>query len=484
MPDAASRIRTILPPLLPVSATAVASAAQAGRSVVVLDDDPTGTQGISGFPVITRWNVDDIRWALSKDVPAFFVLTNTRSLTADAVAVRVREVVASVLAAAEIEGTRVAFAIRGDSTLRGHYPLETDVAASTIRDIAGVEVDGIVFAPAYIDAGRLTVDGIQWVQTPDGFLPVGTTEFAKDPAFGYQASNLRSYIEEKTDGRWPATSIASISIDDLRWGGPDRVAQVLLGLRGAAPVVVDAAADEDLRVLALGVLQAERAGRTLLYRVGPSFVRARAGSEATPPLTSADVNRYRTDPAADELSPRRVPHGLVVVGSHVQRTTEQLCQLRALVHPVELELDVSQALEPTHRPALVSELVARIVTSIGEQDVVVSTTRAVLTGSDQHASLGISQAVSAALVSVVRDVVKLVRPRWIVAKGGITSSDIATEALGMRRAWVRGSLLPGMVSLWEPDLSDVPGVPYVVFAGNVGSPEALADVVMTLSGRD
>jgi uncharacterized protein YgbK (DUF1537 family) len=482
MPNTASQIRTSLPPVAPVSAAAVAAAASSGRRVVVLDDDPTGTQGISGLPVLTRWGVDDIRWALSQDVPGFFVLTNTRSLTADAAAERERDVVAAVLAVAEMDKVSIAFAVRGDSTLRGHYPLETDVVTGTIREVAGTDVDGIVFAPAYIDAGRLTVDGIQWVRTPDGFFPVGETEFARDPAFGFRASNLREYIEEKTAGRFAAASIASISIEDLRRGGPDRVAQVLLGLSDAAPVVVDAAADQDLRVLALGVLRAESAGRTLLYRVGPSFVRARTGMEAAPPLTAAEVERYRRDPPAQPDTPRPVPHGLVVVGSHVERTTEQLRRLRTLVQPAVLELDVRRALDPAERVSLARSLAAGVVTAIAGQDVVVATSGAVVTAGDQQANLTISQAVSTALVSVVRDVVAAVRPRWIVAKGGITSSDIATEALGIRRAWVRGNMLPGMVSLWDPELSDVAGVPYIVFAGNVGDADALADVVMTLRG--
>jgi uncharacterized protein YgbK (DUF1537 family) len=151
---------------------------------------------------------------------------------------------------------------------------------------------------------------------------------------------------------------------------------------------------------------------------------------------------------------------------------------------VELELDVRRALDPAERPRLVKDLVAGATAALADQDVVVSTSRAVVTAGGQDSNLSISQAVSIALVLVVRGVVGQVRPRWIVAKGGITSSDVATEALGIRRAWVRGSLLPGMVSLWDPALSDVPGVPYVIFAGNVGSAEALADVVMTLRGTD
>lgn len=479
MTKPATWARATLPPTWQVPAASVAAAAAAGRRVVVLDDDPTGTQGVSGLPVLTRWEVSDVRWALSQDVSTFFVLTNTRSLTVDAAAQRVREVVTAVLAAADIERAQVAFALRGDSTLRGHYPLETDVAARTIREITSATVDGIVFAPAYIDAGRVTVDSVQWVMTPAGYVPVAATEFARDPAFGFRSSDLRDYIEEKTAGRWAAEAVASISIEDLRRGGPGRVAQVLRGLSQAAPVVVDAATDDDLRVLALGVLEAERAGQVLLYRVGPSFVRARAGTEAAPPLTAAEVSR-RTGP--EHAPSRELPHGLVVVGSHVDRTTEQVRRLCALLRPAEVELDVSQAIDPANLATMTERLAAEVTTRLADKDVVLSTSRKVVIAGDQRDNLAISQAVSRALVAVVRDVLGRVRPRWIVAKGGITSSDIATEALGIRRAWVRGSLLPGMVSLWDPVLSEVPGMPFVIFAGNVGSSEALAEVVLTMRG--
>src|SRR6476619_1131511 len=52
-----------------------------GRRLVVLDDDPTGTQSVSELPVLTSWSVEDLRWALRQDTTGFFVLTNTRSLS-------------------------------------------------------------------------------------------------------------------------------------------------------------------------------------------------------------------------------------------------------------------------------------------------------------------------------------------------------------------------------------------------------------------
>ena len=72
-------------------------------------------------------------------------------------------------------------------------------------------------------------------------------------------------------------------------------------------------------------------------------------------------------------------------------------------------------------------------------------------------------------------------PRFVVAKGGITSSDVAARGLGIGRAYTRGPMLPGIVSLWEPMAGPARGVPYIVFPGNVGDDQALADVVDKLS---
>ncbi|MGB8383565.1 MAG: nucleotide-binding domain containing protein, partial [Dermatophilaceae bacterium] len=89
--------------------------------------------------------------------------------------------------------------------------------------------------------------------------------------------------------------------------------------------------------------------------------------------------------------------------------------------------------------------------------------------------------VSTAVVDVVRQVLAARPPRFVVAKGGITSSDVAARGLSIERAMVRGPMLPGIVSLWEPMDGPARGIPYVVFAGNVGGPESLADVVDKLS---
>ena len=98
---------------------------QAGRRLVILDDDPTGTQTIADLPVLTSWSVADLQWALQQPKTGFFVLTNMRSLSADDAAELNRQVVDSLHQAATAEQVSYVIASRSDSTLRGYFPLET-----------------------------------------------------------------------------------------------------------------------------------------------------------------------------------------------------------------------------------------------------------------------------------------------------------------------------------------------------------------------
>ncbi|MFG2728378.1 four-carbon acid sugar kinase family protein [Streptomyces canus] len=451
-----------LPPVREVSASEVAARTSGGPRLVVLDDDPTGTQTVADVPVLTSWTVDDLRWALRQDSTAFFVLTNTRSLSPEDAATRNREVVRALRAASKAEDTDFVLASRGDSTLRGHFPLETDVLAEELGT-----VDGVVLVPAYIEAGRLTVDSRHWMRTADGLLPVGESEFARDATFGYRSSSLPEWVEEKTGGRVSADEVLRVTLDDLRGGGPAHTARLLSSLSGGRTAVVDAVCDDDLRVLALALAEAEANGTRLLYRVGPSFVRARAGQAGREPLTPAELRPLRGD----------APHGLIVVGSHVALTTRQLDRLRERGGIAEYELDVALLLDEELRDGHIAEVAAAAAGALETSDVVIRTSRTLVTGADADDSLAISRRVSAALVEAVRQVNAIRRPSFVVAKGGITSSDTATHGLEIRRAWARGTLLPGIVSLWEPADGPAAGIPYIVFAGNVGGPDALADAL-------
>jgi uncharacterized protein YgbK (DUF1537 family) len=453
---------------------AVRGARAGGRLLLgVLDDDPTGSQAVHDVQVVTVEDEDAYGAAFEGAVGTCFVLTNTRSLDeADAVALNDR-VARGLLAAAErlpVPG-RVQFVSRSDSTLRGHVMAEVGALQAVRRSTAGRGYDGVLLAPAFLEAGRVTAGDIHWARmSGERLVPVGETEFARDATFGYASSDLRDFVAEKSGGAIRRDNVLSLSLADIRAGGPERVAELLSGVRDGRWVVVNATEYSDLDTVAYGVLLAEQAGRSFLFRTGPSFVRSLAGMGPKAPLRGAELFG----------APRAGGHGLVVVGSHVGQTSRQVAALQARGGVTEVELDVPALLSGTD---VVGAAAAEVTAALARSDVVLYTSRALVRGRDRDGSLAIARTVSAALSRVVRDALAA-GPAWVVAKGGITSHDVAVHGLGIRRAEVAGQLFPGVISVFRP-LDAAPGAtgrPYVVFAGNVGDDGTLAEVVAILNG--
>lgn len=449
-----------LPPLWPESRLPAIQAALAAGApkLVVLDDDPTGTQTVYDVPTLTTWGVDELARELAAPGSVFFILTNSRSLPLLAAQALATEIGAALAAASAASGRAFTVVSRSDSTLRGHYPGEVDALAAAL----GLTDAATLIIPFFREGGRYTIGDVHYVAEGDTLIPAAQTPFAQDAAFGYRASNLSAWVEEKTDGRVSAAAVTSISLDDLRVGGPERVTAKLAGLRGGQVGIVNAVDLRDLEVLVDALLRVDPVGRRFVYRTAASFVQVRAGLATRPLLSAAEMG------VTGETG------GLFVVGSYVSKTTAQLEALLAEPGIVAVQMDVPTLLGVAQRDAVRAAQFAVEAALAAGQDVVVYTSRGLITGADAGASLAIGAKVSAALARLVEGL--SVRPRYVVAKGGITSSDLATQALGVRRAWVLGQALPG-VPVWRlgPE-SRLPDVPYVVFPGNVGGVDALAQL--------
>ena len=431
---------------------------QCRTKVVVLDDDPTGTQTVHDIPVLTRWSADVLQTELLAPEPAFYILTNSRSLPPEAAFSLNRQVGRELMAASEKAGRKFVVVSRSDSTLRGHFPEEMDA----LTGILGGRFDAWILVPFFEEGERYTINNIHYLAQDRLLVPVGQSEYANDPAFGYSASDLRDWVTEKTGGRFPAKTVASISIEDLRIGGPTAVTGKLMGLSDNRICVVNAASYRDLEVFTQGLLAAESRGKRFLYRSAASFVQVRAGIFPRPLLS------------ASELSP---PSGgaLIIVGSYVPKTSAQLDDLLSRTTAEPLELVTGRLLDaPSGEQEIERVRRAAQEALIRGDDVVVYTSRQLLAGDDADSSLQIGQQISDALIAVLRGVT--VRPSFVIAKGGITSSGLATDGLDVRRAVVCGQILPG-IPVWRLGAeSRFPEMIYVVFPGNVGAPSALTDV--------
>jgi uncharacterized protein YgbK (DUF1537 family) len=471
----APEVFAALPPALPddggLRQSVRAMRAADGLLLGALDDDPTGSQAVHGVQVVTVLEQDAYQAAFGA-APVCFVLTNTRSLAEPAAVERTRQAAGGLIAVAGRRGARIQLVSRSDSTLRGHVMAEVSALQAARRHALGSGFDGVLLVPAFLEAGRLTAGDIHWARVGGDLVPVGQTEFARDVAFGYTASDLKDFISEKSAGAVAAAQVASISLADIRLGGPPRVRDLLAGIPGGAWVVVNATEYSDLDAVACGVLLAERDGQSFLFRTGPSFVRALAGLGPMAPLRGREIwpgTRHRG-------------HGLIVVGSHVGQTTRQVAALRARNATADIELDVASVMAGPDQ--VVADVARQVTAALSRSDVLLYTSRALVRGRDAADGLAIARTVSAALAQIAGRALAA-GPAWVVAKGGITSHDVAVAGLGIRRAEVAGQLFPGMISLLRPidAAAAAVGMPYVVFAGNVGDDQALAEVVAILNAE-
>jgi len=440
-----------------------AALSRSQRKVIVLDDDPTGTQTVHGVPVLTEWSADVLRAELENDLPALYLLTNSRSLLLPEAQAINAEIGRNLIEAAEATNRNLEVISRSDSTLRGHFPGEVEALAAALRE----EFDAWLIIPFFLEGGRYTIDDVHYVAESDWLVPAGETAYAKDATFGYRSSNLREWVEEKTQGRIPAETVASISIADIRRGGPDRVSKRLLSIPKGTVCIVNAASMNDLAVFTSGLLATIARGRRYLYRTAASFVPVRAGIEAKPLLSP------------EQMALPEANAGLFVVGSYVPITTTQVAALLKQRDVTAAEVDVRALLSAKPRAREIERVASLVNERLSrDEDVVIYTSRQLITGAGAEDSLAIGQQISEGLITIVKAIT--VRPRYLVAKGGITSSDVATDGLNVKRAMVLGQILPG-VPVWKtgPE-SRFEDLVYIVFPGNVGGPTALADIHSSL----
>lgn len=441
------------------------------RCIAVLDDDPTGCQTVHGVEVLLNWRPDLVEDGLARADTALYILTNSRCMSSPQAMTVTQEATEVFLKASMKLNRPVTLVSRSDSTLRGHFPEEVDAMTYALSAAGLPQPDGLLLVPAFPEGGRITVGNTHWVVDDGHLIPVGDTPYAKDLAFGYSKSDLREWVEEKSKGRWQRDDVVSISLDTIRMEGPASVASGLMCTSKGQPIVVNAENYHDLDVVAAGLALAQDGGWTCLIRSAASFVKALAG------ISDMDtfINNPMLMPASTTSSSKG---GLIVFGSHVPRSSQQLETLLALSGIEGIELLVPRVLagdateEVQRVTSLLDDVLARGL------DACVYTTREVAVSNTAEENLGISRQVSHSLASVARGLSH--RPAFVLGKGGITSHDLATRGLGIERATVIGQLLPG-VPMWKLGSSSKwTGVTFTVFPGNVGDCNAVAMAVTRL----
>ena len=413
--------------------------------MVVLDDDPTGIQTVHGCLLITQWDEDSVRKGFTDAEPFFYILTNTRAMTREDAEQVTREAMEMVIKVNQDYGYRLIIVSRSDSCLRGHFPLETDVMRQCLVSHGISVAQKTPFCPAFIEAGRVTIDGVHYMKDGERLIPVSETEFARDNVFAYHTSVLRDYIQEK--GANP---------DDY--------------------IIVNAQGYDELRAFAATVISGFPA-KSIVIRSSSSLPKAISGISDQPLLDKSILSPLSSfsdqgqSVALRTLSP--LNPGCFIVGSHVKKTTKQLEHLLQQEGTCAIEVDVQRILDDA--PLLMSETLDTIrqVVEMGLTPIVYTSRQEIrLDDANQRQRLG--KQVSDFLVDIVYRLP--FTPAYLVGKGGITSHDILTKGLGIKSARVLGQIINSVPCVMAEKF------PYIIFPGNVGNEQSLSEVYNKLKG--
>ena len=470
------------------------------KKIVVLDDDPTGTQTVHDVSVYTSPDEENLRMAFQGEDNIFYILTNSRSMTREETTKYHNDLAAAVDKVSKELGIDYMYISRSDSTLRGHYPLEPQILRDNYERYTGRKLDGEILCPFFLEGGRYTIDDVHYVRYGNDLVPACESEFAKDVTFGYSAYTMPEYIEEKTAGAYKAGNVTCISLNDLRNADIDKINAQLMAVEGFNKIIVNAIDYIDIKVFCVALFRAMNSGKSFMFRSAASLVRVMGGITAMPLLTREQMILQRTGKDTDvagasakttqdaslalndeNISAAPSNGGIIVVGSHTDMTTRQLNCLKDIPGIEFIELDVSMVKDEEAFEREVQRCLDKEEDLIKDgKTVCCFTTRTLITADtgDTEDDLRLSVRISDAVQSLVGRLD--VTPSFVIAKGGITSSDVATKALGIKRAYSLGQIKPG-IPVWRtgPE-SRFPGIPLVIFPGNVGEDTTLKEAAQIL----
>ena len=434
--------------------------------IIAIDDDPTGSQTVHSCLLLTRWDVETLVDALQDDSPLFFVLSNTRGMDAARAAAVTRDICVNLKHALDTlqgQGRPINPIVvsRSDSTLRGHYPVETDIIAEELGPF-----DAHFMVPAFFEAGRFTRDSVHYLVVDDKPVPVHETEFARDSVFGFSTAFLPDYVEEKTGGRIKATRVQRFLLDDVRGDCSARLRE----LTDNVCCVVDCETQADLNHFAQQLQAAAGGGKRFLFRSAASLLTALAKLPAQP-VAADDMGHFVRN---------RKP-GVILIGSHVAKTSAQMAYLLEHTNVVPVHVDVKQlitsnTLEWSEQAAVAAA--DGIINQVDEahacgKTVAIYTSREELQFPRQAERLAFGERISAFLMGLVHRLPATIG--FLISKGGITSNDVLSSGLKLKQSRVLGQILTGCSVIRCPSDHDrYPDLPVVIFPGNVGDETALA----------
>lgn len=445
------------------------------RITVVVEDDPVGyichKGKLPSFIVDEKmsspniFNLLDSRKNVIIDSMFFFITTPSRRLDKKSSFLMNREIGVALKMFQESCGKRLRIISKIDSCLRSNY----DAEFSGLYDGYG-PFSLEVLAPAYVEQGRITVNGYQYLREANSITPVHNSEYSSFTGLDFANSNLALWLEKKNRHVSTRHQVGLITIDDIRTQDKGTIVErIKTRSKGITSMVFDCSEEDDLSRILNILLDVEKNEQNIFYKFGPSMINRFA-------------LEYVRDQAANTLSNiGKDDAAIVVAGSLSSITKKQISYLKdepctSLVTLSNNEIESPDILKIINRKR------KKILEYNNRGDNVILTTEYWKSDINEYPSIEKRDKVLSLLSEICRMANEDIKHRWIVVKGSDTALFTLHHGFGLDDFFYCGHLIPGAIHI-KVLLKDIPDTykSCFIIGGNVGNESILVDTISTIN---
>ena len=436
---------------------------------VVIDDDPTGSQTVHDCLLLLKWDYSTLVKGFESESNLFFILANTRSLKENDAKLTIEEICKNlkVVINSEKYEEEIIFISRGDSTLRGHNFLEPNSINSCLGPF-----DATFHIPAFIEGKRLTINGLHFVDQ----IPIEQTIFARDKIFGYETSNVKNLLFQKSKSQINEDDIQNLFLSDLEILNNEEnniVFKKLKNFKNNKHVIIDVENYSQLKKFS-SIIKKLTKQKKFLFRTAASFI-----SSISEKKSNTKDERFFFNLRLRDKEKRFLP-GLVIVGSYVELSTIQLKNLLKISNCEPIELDVFEFFKITslkdnqeRRKLFKNKLLREIRFSFEQGKTPVLFTSRKFMCLDYSEQFNFFNSLAFFIAELVADLKFEIG--YLISKGGITTNVILSNGLNADYVYLEGQILTG-ISVVTYNLKNGEKLPIVTHPGNIGTKDSLVNI--------
>ncbi|ABB50750.1 conserved hypothetical protein [Prochlorococcus marinus str. MIT 9312] len=444
---------------------------------VVIDDDPTGSQTVHDCLLLLKWDCPTLVKGFESKSNLFFILANTRSLSENDAKLIIEEICRNLktVIASQFYEEEIIFISRGDSTLRGHNYLEPSALNSCLGPF-----DATFHVPAFIEGKRLTINGSHFVDK----TPIDKTIFARDTIFGYETSNIKNLLFQKSKSKLNLDDIQNLFLSDLEILNDEEnniIFKKLKNLKNNKHVIVDVENYSQIKKFSL-IIKKLTKQKKFLFRTAASFISSISEKNSVRQGETFFSNlRIRT-------KEKFFLPGLVIVGSYVELSTIQLKNLLEISTCKPIELDVFEFFKISasennqkKRNLFKNKFLKEIRLSFEQGKTPVLFTSRKFMSLDYSEQFNFYNSLAFFIAELVADLKYEIG--YLVSKGGITTNVILSDGLNADYVYLEGQILTG-ISVVTCNLKNDEKLPIITHPGNIGTKDSLVNIWKVLENKN